>query len=556
MADATYDAIVIGGGANGLLSALYLQDAGFKTAIFERNMEIGGGLCGDEVPLPGFLMNTCATNVRFYSTPCYEDFKLGEYGLSQVFPKAGQGMIFDDETCLVTYPVYEVVDLKTGRAEKSQENVEKTLREISRFSERDAEAAMDLIERVERKWRKAYRDYMFNPPTPWGTPDALELLLDDRKYGIDPQWPVMTAAEFIYDLFESPEMQCYMLRAWQTSTGNWPDDAMGLFNLVHTVIVALNVTPPAAVRGGSHAVAHAMQRAFSQRGGKFYVLSEVDKILVENGKAKGVRLVDGTEIGATKCVVSDVDCNQTFLRFIGEQEFDRKFVRKVQNIRYDRMSAAFWGMLALHELPRYKAEAFNPDCAEMPRTLIGPKDPFYLAEVQKLDAFTMGVPRKLCWWAGPESIWDRSRAPEGKHFVEIEQYTGNRRFFTDEQWLEMKKHTFPKELIRQYQIYAPNITEDNIIAHYFDTPPDIVRRNLNFVDGCVSVGSMMPSQMGRFRPFPEISNYKTPIEGLYLCGATTHVGGGIRGSCGYNCYKVIANDFGLKKHWEEAGRTY
>ena len=97
MADASYDAIVIGGGANGLLVALYLQDAGMQTAVFERNMEIGGGLCGDEVPLPGFLTNTCATNVRFYTTPCYEDFNLGEYGLKQIFPKAGQGMIFDDE---------------------------------------------------------------------------------------------------------------------------------------------------------------------------------------------------------------------------------------------------------------------------------------------------------------------------------------------------------------------------------------------------------------------------------------------------------------------------
>ena len=255
MADASYDAIVIGGGANGLLVALYLQDAGMQTAVFERNMEIGGGLCGDEVPLPGFLTNTCATNVRFYTTPCYEDFNLGEYGLKQIFPKAGQGMIFDDETCLVTYPVYEVVDTDTGRTERSSENLEKTLKEISRFSERDAETAADLLDRVERGWKKAYRDYMFNPPTPWGTPDPLEKLLDDPSNGLEPRWSVMTGTELTFELFESPEMQCYWLRALQTSTGNWPDDVLGLFNLVHTVMTALNITPPATVMGGSHSVA-------------------------------------------------------------------------------------------------------------------------------------------------------------------------------------------------------------------------------------------------------------------------------------------------------------
>lgn len=555
MPDASYDAIVIGGGANGLLSALYLQDAGMQTVILERNMEIGGGLCADEVPLPGFVTNTCATNVRFYSTPCFRDFNLGEYGLSHVFPKAGQGMIFDDETCLVTYPLHEVVDAQTGRTERSSSNLEKTLKEISRFSERDAETVVDLVERVEKKWLDAYRNYMFNPPPPWGTKDALEELLDDPVLGIEPRWSVMTGTEFIMELFESPEMQCYFMRAIQTSTGNWPEDFMGLFNLVHTVILGLNFHPHATVRGGSHIVAHALQKAFTDRGGKFFVQSEVDKVLVENGRARGVQLADGRVIGARQLVVSDVDANQTLLRFVGEDYFDHKFARKVKNIRYDRMSAAFWGTLAVHELPKYHAEAFNPDCAAMPRTLIGPKDPFYLAEIQKMECFMMGIPNKLCWYAGPDTIWDASRAPAGKHLIQIEQYTGNRRFFSKEKWGEFR-HEYPKELLRQYQIYCSNMTDSNVIASYFDTCEETSARNLNMVDSCVSVGAMIPSQMGRFRPIPELAGYKTPVNNLYICSAATHVGGGIRGSCGYNAYKVIADDFGLKKHWEEAGRAY
>ncbi len=555
MADKSYDALVIGGGANGLLVALYLQDAGVQTAVFERNMEIGGGLCGDEVPLPGFITNTCATNVRFYTTPCYEDFNLGEYGLKQIFPEAGQGMIFDDETCLVTYPVYQVVDHNTGETARSSENLEKTLKEISRFSQRDADTAFDLLERVEKKWKKAYRDYMFNPPTPFGTPDALEQLLQDPESGMDPRWEVMSGTEMARELFDSPEMQCYFLRGLQTSTGNWPEDPLGLFNVIHTIMTCLNITPPATVMGGSHSVAHAMQRAFVSRGGKFFVENEIEKILVENGKATGVRTVHGDEITAKQCVVSDVDLNQTLLRFIGEDQFDYNLVRKVKNIRYDRMCAAFWGTFAMHEPTEFKAAAFNPDCNAMPRTLIGPKDVEYIADRQKLECSMYGIPKKLCWFAGPDSIWDKTRVPEGKHLVQIEQYTGEMKYFSEARWAEMRRE-FPKELLKQYQIYSDNMTEKNVIDSYFDTCMETSRKNINFINSSVSVGAMIPSQMGRFRPIPELSQYQTPVDNLFLCSATTHVGGGIRGSCGYNCYKIIADKYGLKKHWELKGRSY
>jgi phytoene dehydrogenase-like protein len=219
------------------------------------------------------------------------------------------------------------------------------------------------------------------------------------------------------------------------------------------------------------------------------------------------------------------------------------------------MCAAFWGTFALHEQPKYKAAAFNPDCDSMPRTLVGPKDPFYLAEMQRLECSMYGIPNKLCWFAGPDSIWDKTRAPLGKHLLQIEQYTGDMRYFSKDKWAEMRRK-FPKKLTKQYQIYATNMTEDNIIDTYFDTCIETSSRNINFRNSCVSVGAMIPSQMGRFRPIPELAQYKTPVDNLFLCSATTHVGGGIRGSCGYNCYKVIADEFGLKKHWEEKGRSY
>jgi len=152
-------------------------------------------------------------------------------------------------------------------------------------------------------------------------------------------------------------------------------------------------------------------------------------------------------------------------------------------------------------------------------------------------------------------LWDRTRTPQGKHIVLVEQYCAPRRLFTEREWLKIKKE-YPKEMIRQWQWYAPNMTWDNVIGVYVVTPLDFQERNSNMGEGSWQVGAHIASQMGRFRPFPELSGYRMPIKNLYLCSASMHYGGGIGRSSSYNCFKVIADDFGLKKIWEEKGRPY
>lgn len=554
MSDATYDAIIIGGGHNGLILGLYLQKAGMEVAVLERQMEIGGGCCGDEVPLPGFLANTCATNVRVYLAPVFEDFHLKDYGLKHIFPQGGQGMVFDDETCVITYPSYLVVNEDPVTIEFNQENADKTIKEIARFSERDAETAADLIERYKRGWGRAYRRYMFNPPAPWGQKDALEELLDDPKYGVDPRWPLMTAADWSFELFESKEMQCYFMRAVQTSTGNWPDDPLGLYNLVHSVAVSFSLTPPAFIRGGTHTLAHALQRAFVDIGGKFFVEKEVDKIIIENGEAKGVRLVEGSEIRAKQLVACNVDANQAIFRFVGEEYVTPAIVRKLKTIRYSGMQG-YWANIALHELPKYKAASFNPDCDVLPRTLQGPKDPGYLAETWKFESYLYGIPNKLCWFSGCDDIWDKSRTPEGKHLTLVEHYGPPCYTRSEKEWRVLRRRIF-KVLFEQWPIYAPNMTWDNVIDVYVDTPWETSHRNIDMREGDACLGAQLPFQLGRFRPIPEFAQYRLPVKNLYICSANTHPSGGVRCACGYNAYKIIAEDFGLPKPWEEKGREW
>ena len=129
-------------------------------------------------------------------------------------------------------------------------------------------------------------------------------------------------------------------------------------------------------------------------GGKFFVHHEVDKVLIENGTAKGIRLVDGTEIKARKLVVADVDINQLIFRMIGEEYVSPEIARKVRNINYDR-GQILWGAVAVHELPEYKAVSFNPDCEELVCLYLLPKDAEYMCEKYKRDIYTRGFAQKL-----------------------------------------------------------------------------------------------------------------------------------------------------------------
>jgi phytoene dehydrogenase-like protein len=544
MADKSYDAIVIGGGHHGLITACYLQRAGMKTGIFELASKLGGAVTSETGPITGFRLNPGANWTRFYGHPAYTDFNLKERGLEYIFPDESEAMIFDNDTCLVGYSALKVVDPVTGKTEVSQENLQKTLNEIARFSKDDADTAEELFRRYLKKWKSAFGKYRFTPPVDWGEKNELEKLCDDPADGIEPVHQVMTSQQLAYDLFESEELRTLFIRASMTSYGGAPDDVIGLHGLIHSLVLVLSWEPAAIAKGGSQSVTDALQRAFTEMGGEFSVRSEVAKVLVENGKAKGIRLRDGAEIEAKHLVVSDLSALQT-VDLIGEDNLDRKIVRRVKNIRYNRHNI-IWAVFAMHELPRYKAASFNPDCGPQPRLYMGPRNADYMANQYLSEILVNGIAGKLFMFLGPDSIWDKSRAPEGKHMIGIEEFAAPTRFFSASRWQELRKE-FEDAIIRQWQIYAPNMTRDNIIACRVFTPYDIELRRPNMHQGSIAVGDMVTSQMDRFRPIPELSNYRTPIENVYLCSSATHNGVGTGRGCSYNCYQKIRKDFGLDR---------
>ena len=554
MADASYDVVIIGGGHNALITGCYLALNGLSVAVFERSHELGGGACSDELPLPGFLSNPCAHSTRFYGHPYYSDFKLAEKGLDLVFPEAGCGCSFPDGICIITYPVYPCVDKMTGKTEFSEENAEKTFKSIARVSERDAETCRFILDKFRTKWGAALREVSYNPPRPWGEKDAIERLMDDPDSGFEPVYGVMTTEQLARDWFESAEMQCFFLRRQQTQLGLFGEDVPGPIFALRGLGIALTIFALSIPVGGTHSIAHALQRAFSEMGGKFFVHHEVDKVLVENGTAKGIRLVDGREIEAKKMVISGLDIGQTILRLIGPEHVSPKIARRAANFKYDR-GGVHWANVALHELPKYKADDYDPDFHLCPSKTLTVKDLDYLASKWKAEIWVSGMGKYMGFNIWEDTRWVPNKAAPGKHNFQVEDYTCPARFLTEKQWLEAKTE-WTEEMIRQWQWYAPNMTKDKVIAVFDHTPYDVERRNLNMREGNWAVGDHLASQGGRFRPIPELSGYRMPVQNMYYASAGAHDGGGIRGVPGYNCYKVITEDFGLRKVWEEKGRSY
>jgi phytoene dehydrogenase-like protein len=543
MADATYDAVIIGGGQHGLILGLYLRKAGLSTVVLERQHEMGGALCGEEVPLPGYLINTCSHWTRWYSHPVFEEFHLRDYGLKLYYPEGGAGMMFDNGTCVVGYTAYPVVDQETGRSEFSPKNVAKTLEQVARFSKRDAETLERFIKEWDDKWQSAFWEYFWTPPTPYGVKNALERALDTPGL-IEPVHHHMSMRQLAYDLFESPEMRCLLLRGLMVTCALHFDTVVGIENLLSALTLCASMRAACVNAGGSHGVVHALVRAYADIGGKFHVQSEVNKIIIENGQAKGVRLLDGTTIEAKKMVISTVDIEQTICRFVGEEYVGHRIAHRARNVWYG--FGLLWTTIVLRELPDYIAADYNPDILSSPRLQLGPLDPHYLTTKYDAECYLRGYSQRMCLCTGMDTLWDPSRAPAGKHIIGIEQASAPTSYFTEREWLQIKKDYIP-HMMAQWPTYARNITWENLLGWNIQCAYDIEKRNINMHEGDTAVGKMVTSQLGRFRPFPELSGYRTPVKNLYIGGACTHYGLGNARSCSYNCYKIISEDFGLPK---------
>lgn len=550
MADKCYDAVIIGGGQHGLIVGNYLARNGMSVGVFERRYEIGGALATEELPMPGWTMNTHATFIRFFMAPAYRDFKLYEKGLHLIFPSgASNSCLWPDGTAMAIKPAFEGRDHGTVWT-FSHQNVEYNVRQIAAFSKKDADTCVRLAEQYVSTWKGYVDRWLYNPPPPQGEKDLDEILIDQGL--ANPEWGTMDVGSVAYDVFESPQMREYFMRLAQGHIGIYPDQPQHLMLSIHTLGSMLGGLPISIAAGGTHNIAHALQRSLSEQGGEFYVRSEVEKILLENGRAVGIRLTDGTEVEAKKLVVCDTHVDQVVQKFIGEENTPGFIVEKVKNLKAD--SGGWWIYFCLNEVPRYKHLAEHPDCLTQ-RQYLMPLDPDYLRFRQKEELERGDYPTHNYHHMTHDSVFDPRYAPEGKHCSLVEVYGPKLSVRPDRSWWEHSKTEIVDRVLKEWRIYAPNMTKDNVIDYFCEIPHDIGDRLID-MHGTWTMIDMTNDQMGQRRPFKEYSRYRTHVDNVYICSSVMHPGGATHGLCGYNCYKRMVEDLGLEKVWETAGREF
>jgi phytoene dehydrogenase-like protein len=550
MPDTTFDAVIVGGGNKALLLALYLvKYGGMSVGIFERRHEIGGCLATEESAAPGFRGNTHATIILpWYYLPVWRDFpEFWDYGAQWEQYLCSDGGVFSDkENCLAIYSL------------KHDPKQERTAKEIARFSQRDAEKWLKLWELFQSdEMQRVQIDNIFLPAELRTSPEVMErqvaILPKAFEAGFIPDSIFMTSSMIraAREHWESQELQFCMLRFVVSGVIDVSDPGFGpqLLGMAGTLpTIGFN-------RGGTHQIAHAAHQILVQSGCKFFTHAEVDKVIIENGEAKGIKLMDGSQVSARKLVVSaGLSTEQLCFDLIGREHIDPILTRRVELLERT-FGCLMWYTLALHKAPQYKAAAFNPDINEcMWLGMARDPDPEHIArechyvKLKKwppLDDYCINV------WC--HSLVDPSYAPPGKHTAQCEQIVVPVTAHTEKEWLEIKKR-YAEELVSIWQKHAPNMTWDNIIGVDTNSPYDTLRMKNIAPTGQMGGLDRTLYQINENRPTPELANHRTPVKNLYATGCHWSVGSSASASESYNCYRVIATDLGLGKPWEEPGK--
>jgi len=523
-----YDFIIIGGGPNGLTVAAYLSKAGQKVLVLERHLEVGGGLATEEVTLGGFIHNThCIYHMMVDYAPVYEDLELEEYRCKHVYPDLQVVMPFADGKALCLYS-----------------DVDRSCDSIARFSSKDAETYREVYHKFN-----TYMDEFLAPATYARPVAALEQVLALERTEVGREISELTPKSpktIVDELFENERVRTLML--YLACHWGLEHDVEGIGYLV-----PLMLNRPVNTRlclGGSHRLSNALARVIQEPGGGHLRGSiRIKRIIVEDGAAKGVELEDGTVYEAEKAVVSSIDPHQTFLKLVGEENLPQHFVDRIKDWNWEKWSL-FSVHLALEEAPKFAATNGDHDINNALMYVLGYETPEDL--IDHWLAIDRGeLPSKVGFNCAFPTVHDPSQAPPGRHTGVVSEMAPFNLKEGAEKWYDLKfKEEHEEQCLATLRKYAPNMA-DKILWTYIVTPLDFANKYADMVQGSIKQGAYQPLQMGYLRPNEECSHYRTPVERLYICGASCHSGGLVVFGPGYNAVNTIAEDLGIEKWWSE-----
>jgi phytoene dehydrogenase-like protein len=535
-----FDCLVIGGGHNGLIAAAYLARAGKSVCVLERRHVLGGCATTEEL-WPGFKISTASYVVSLLLPEIIRDLRLKQYGL-EILPRNPSSFT----------PLLDGRSLLMGPDERA------TCREIAKFSQRDAVAYPKynrLLEKVAA---------VLEPLLMQTAPDPLPLSADIRKVGVGKKLRDAGKMLGIYGALNSlgddvPAAIELLMGAARPVLERWfeaevlrttlaTDAVIGAFaspSYPGTAYVLLHHVMGEAggargvwgyVQGGMGGLANSLEGACRDLGVDIRREAPVKQILVQNGRVMGVQLADDTLLEAP-VIASSIDANQTFLRLVDAADLPSEFCAAVKAIDYS--SASLKINVALSELPEFT-------CLPGKSVMAHHRGTIHIGET--LDTMERAFDDAKYGWPSTEPILeitipssvDPTLAPEGQHVMNLFVQYAPYKLAGGKSWDDLKEDFADRcwELLCRY---APNMKD--AVTHRQVLSPVDLERTFGLTGGNIMQGAMIPTQLFSMRPVAGWSDHRTPIAGLYLCGAASHPGGGVMGACGRNAAVEILRDY-------------
>jgi phytoene dehydrogenase-like protein len=520
----TFDIVIVGAGHNGLVAAAYLARAGRRVLVLEGRELVGGCAVTEEI-WPGYRVSTASYLSSLMQARVVRELELERFGY-RVDAK--------DPAFFSPFP--------DGRYLFMWQDREATLKEIAKFSKRDAETYPKYEDHLERLAVVAESLLLVTPPNfpPRRAGDFVDYLkILGRLRGLSRKEMVglvkiftQSAADFLDGWFESEELKVTLATDGVIGANGGPRSPGTAYILLHHCMGGVNGHRGlwGFVRGGMGALSNAIADSARSRGAKICVSAPVEKILIKNSHARGVVLAGGEEILAP-IVVSNLDPKRTFLKLMEPSDLDPEFLEGIRRFRSEGTSLKM--NLALSGLPKFHALPGAPGPQHKATMHICPSVEYI---ERAWDDAKYGRPSRspLIEMTIP-TMYDPSLAPPDHHimgiFLQYAPYT-----LKDSNW-DDQREPYTERILDVIEAYCPNI-RSIVVERQTLTPLDIERR-FGLTGGNIFHGEMSLDQMFVMRPLAGWAQYRTPVKGLYMCGSGTHPGGGVMGAPGHNAAREI-----------------
>jgi phytoene dehydrogenase-like protein len=521
-----YDAIVIGAGHNGLTNAAYLAKAGLNVLVVEKNEYIGGAAVTREMH-DGWFYSSCSYVCSMMRQSIHRDLNLTKHGLVLV-PYLGTVVFADNGDTMVSY-----------NSEEAEYN------QLRRRSPHDADAMFRFQADLARYAQLIRKTLLRTPPDPtsFRPRDIKELLwlakefwsLGEKELYEYIRFFTMSAADFLDDYFEDDLIKAAMASPGVIGTALGVYSPGSAYILLHHVMgdVDGNIGAWGLARGGMGAISHAIASALTEHGGEIRTNAGVDKITVKNGKAVGVVLDNGDELHAD-IVVSNMDAKRTFTQCMDKNDLPPGIYDKAKNFKIRGSSGKV--NIALSGLPKFNNVPDNRYINRGGQGFVGSMETMERA----YDCWKHGR-----WSEDPfiesviPSAWDPTVAPPGQHWMSnFVQYCPP--VLADGPWTPEKRDAFGQTVINKIERYSPGFKD--LIVHMEVRTPHEIEAEVGLTEGNIFQGELTIDQLLFNRPFPGYAQYRMPIKNMYMCGSSTHPGGGVSSACGANAAREILID--------------